>query len=394
MKKILIATTALVATAGYAAADITLSGYGRLGVVVDETAGTAAVAAKAGTALTATEVGALTGVVDTVIGNASTSNDELSEQITLLNAAIAGTYATNVKNAATAIAVSKQNTGASTATLDGNLKTAQDNLAALEKALAGIVGTEAVAAVAKKSTTSTYTRFLLDFNGSTVADNGFEFGAMMRLRATNGPTTTSGVRAHVKMGDVTVYGGNIPGPLDNMPNVYGKTVGFSGGTFQGLVTGGDKLAYSSAGNGAGAMQVDYSNGGVTVMAAHQPGTDINQAVISYTMDGLTVAAGGQFSKTAAEDVSVMSLGYNFGGVSFALASGENDKIRHSTLSASGSIGNGVSLSGYVSEKEKEKNNGWGLGISYDLGGGAKFAAGYETRFDKSNRAEAGFHFNF
>lgn len=36
MKKVLFATTALVATAGVAAADITLSGYGRIGVMYDE----------------------------------------------------------------------------------------------------------------------------------------------------------------------------------------------------------------------------------------------------------------------------------------------------------------------------------------------------------------------
>ena len=268
------------------------------------------------------------------------------------------------------------------------------DLEAVDAAIAAASGTAAVAAVAAKSTTSTYSRLQFNINGSTVADNGMEFGGKMRIQTTGATSPAAGPQVYLKMGDVAVYGGNIPGPLDTMPNVYGYTVGFSGGTFQGLATSGDKLGYSSAGNGAGAMQVDYSNGNVTVKAAHQPGTDINQAMISYSMNGLTVAAGGQFSKKQAEDLSVVSLGYTFGDVSFALASGELDKTRKTTLSASGSIGNGVSLQGYIVEKEKEKNNGWGLGISYDLGGGAKFAAGYETKHDKTNRAEAGFHFTF
>ena len=376
----------MVATAGYAAADITLSGYGRLGVVVDETAAVAAVAGKvvdtAGSAAAAT-----VGADGTIKAGKVTATKYKTTAATAADVKAAAAKVAAAQGALTTAQAANDGT-------DAKRIAVADAEAALGLREAELAAAQGSAAVAATSTTSTYTRFLLDFKGSTVADNGFEFGALMRLRATNGPTTTSGVRAHVKMGDVTVYGGNIPGPLDNMPNVYGKTVGFTGGTYQGLVTGGDVLAYSSTGAGANGMQVDYSNGGVTVMAAHQPGTDINQAVISYSMDGLTVAAGGQFSKKKAEDVSVVSLGYTFGDVSFALASGENDNIRHSTLSASGSIGNGVSLSGYVSEKEKEKNNGWGLGISYDLGGGAKFAAGYETRFDKSNRAEAGFHFNF
>ncbi len=36
MKKLLIASTALVATAGMAAAEVTFSGYGRFGVIYEE----------------------------------------------------------------------------------------------------------------------------------------------------------------------------------------------------------------------------------------------------------------------------------------------------------------------------------------------------------------------
>ena len=42
MKKVLFATTALVATAGVAAADVTFGGYGRFGAIYTETKGTAA----------------------------------------------------------------------------------------------------------------------------------------------------------------------------------------------------------------------------------------------------------------------------------------------------------------------------------------------------------------
>ena len=39
MKKVLFATTALVATAGVAAADVTFSGYGRFGVIYADNEG-------------------------------------------------------------------------------------------------------------------------------------------------------------------------------------------------------------------------------------------------------------------------------------------------------------------------------------------------------------------
>jgi outer membrane protein OmpU len=287
---------------------------------------------------------------------------------------------------------------------DGNVSLADAvawigaNQALLDEIVAAASGTAAVAAVAAVPTTASTdttidTRVQFDLRGSTQADNGMTFGGWIRMRGTSGNTTLNGPRVTVGYGDLTIHGGNIPGPLDALANVYGYTVGYSGGTFQGLVNQADTMAFTSTGAGANGLQIDYSANGLSVSAATQPSNDNMQASITYTSAGLTVAVGAQFSDRAAEDETVVTLGYTMGNIGMALASSDNNGNRKSTLSMSANTGTGMALAAYISDDESQADNGYGIGLTYDLGG-ATFGAAYEKRFNTSDRIEAGLTFSF
>ena len=450
LKNHFIATTALVATAGVASADITLSGMGRIGVVSNETitpgtAGTPAVAAVAGAftaaeqtaieaaaaqfllnyelaATTAAAETAAEGLLNTDFGFALDADSlavvnpasvaaaledsaAIADLIAAVNATAAATQGvfteaeinTIIGDAALAVP-------ASIVDADGNVSAADAaawlaaNQAIIDQVVAAASGTAAVAAVAAVPTTASTdttidTRVQFDLRGSAQADNGMTFGGWIRMRGTSGNTTLNGPRVTVGYGDLTIHGGNIPGPLDSLANTYGYTVGYTGGTFQGLVNQADTMAFSSTGTGANGLQIDYSANGLTVKAATQPSNDNMQASITYAAAGLTVAIGAQFSDRAAEDETVVTLGYTMGNIGLALASSDNNGNRKSTLSMSADTGAGMALAAYISDDESEADNGYGIGLTYDLGG-ATFGAAYEKRFNTSDRIEAGLTFSF
>ena len=354
---------------------------GRIGVVVTETAGTAAVdavAAVAGTAFTAATDDAI-GNNDVITALAVGDNNTAALQNTALSDFIASETA-------------KLGTGLTTA----QQATVATNIADATAALATIGTADAVAAVAataKTSTTTVDTRVQFDIAGSGEAQNGLSFGGKIRMRGTSGSTTVNGAQVMIGYGDLTVYGGNIPGVLESMPHAYANTVGYSGGTFRATVNQADTMAYTSTGAGANALQANFSMGSVSVAVAHQPSNDNNQASVVYSANGLTVALGGQFSNRAAEDETVASIGYAMGNYSFNVSSSDNDGNRKTSFGGAVDAGNGLRLNAYVTENESEADNAYGFGVKYDLGG-ATFGAAYETGHDKADRIEAGLTFSF
>lgn len=219
------------------------------------------------------------------------------------------------------------------------------------------------------------------------------FGSHIRMRSTNGVATLNAGQASISSAGLTVFAGNIPGALESMPNVYASTVGYSGGTFQGAVTGGDTMAYSSGGSGAQGIQANYTVGDLTVMAAYQPSTENTQLAASYSNSGLTVAVGVQMSDLAASEVMVATLGYKLGDVTVAVAYGDNNGTTHTTGSIAGSF-EGVGVKAYVSQKDGAADDAYGVGVSYSLGGGASLGAGFENTFAGTSRVEAGITFGF
>lgn len=397
LKNHFIATTALVATAGVASADITLSGMGRIGVVVSETAAVAAEAAVAG-GLSAAELETLVTELDVADEAAAVAalNDQFGADTFALVDGVVATTTANMGTVQAARAEAAAALAAATAAQDVDadaLAALAQDVADIDALIAALSGTAAVAAAAKTSTSSVDTRIQFDIAGSGSADSGLTFGGKIRLRSTSGNGSINGAQVMIGYGDLTVYGGNIPGVLESMPHAYANTVGYSGGTFRATVNQADTMAYSSTGTGANALQANFSMGAVSVAVAHQPSNDNNQASVVYSANGLTVALGGQFSNRADEDETVASIGYAMGNYSFNVSTSDNDGNRKTSFGGAVDAGNGLRLNAYVTENESEADNAYGFGVKYDLGG-ATFGAAYETGHDKADRIEAGLTFSF
>ena len=138
MKKVLFATTALVATAGVAAADVTFGGYGRFGAIYTESKGVA------GTATNATQIS--------------------SAQSALSSAQTALATATSAYNASVA---------AGTAT-GGQLIAVQDAQAGVDAAAASLA---ALQGVASDDGVDIESRYRLIITATTESDVGVTFGA-------------------------------------------------------------------------------------------------------------------------------------------------------------------------------------------------------------------------
>jgi outer membrane protein OmpU len=427
MKKILFATTALVATASVAAADVTFSGYGRFGVKYSGSV--AGKAAAAGTAWTPTTVVSTTGLTTaekaqlTAAGITATTTaanstaDTLAEQIDLLNTAINGTPMTvtaaattptsttvvaattglagAVATAQAAIDLSIQNTGASTTTLDGNLKTAADALAAAETALAKIVGTQAVAAIA--SDTLITSRLRMNIDASTESDSGVTFGVRVRVQQDEGNTNAfNSARFYAKSGGLELGVGNIYGVIDNMAGLYSGSVGLTGLGWGNVVTGFATHDYADKGNGSAASQesieVVYSMGDYTVHVSHN-GVDTEIAG-SATFSGVTVGLGTSTTDVATQAEQLATLGGSIGGVNLGLAYGKLvDGTTHTTLSMGMSVGAATSMSAYISDDEANTDKNYGVGLVHDLGAGTSLRGGVVS-IDGDTRADFGVLFNF
>jgi outer membrane protein OmpU len=256
-RKILFATTALVATASVAAADVTFSGYGRFGAVYTGSteAGTAAAADVAALAAANAALIAATTVAD-------------------LEAAIA------------------------------------DGLAAAEAI--------AAATTASDSSVDLASRFRLQADVSTETDSGIGFNARMRIQVEENATNESnGIRFGMTTGGLAVNVGNINGVIESTPNLYMSTnsfgVGLEGNGFHSLATNNANgswgwTAYSSGGAGASnGVEVIYSMGAGKV---HVHSTDDDMAVgASYSMGGVTVAAAYEEKDNADDDnITLVTVG--------------------------------------------------------------------------------------
>ena len=389
MKKILFATTALVATASVAAADVTFSGFGRFGVKYSgSVAGSAAVA---GT-LTAAEIAdtdvkaalddggiveAITGV-DTATYNATAV---IAAEIETVQAALAALQLDRAAQAAT---------GGTTTTIDGKI-------ADVTEALAAMSGTQAVAAIA--SDTLITSRFRMNIDASTETDSGVTFGVRVRVQQDDGNTNAfNAARFYAKSGGLELGVGNIYGVIDNMAGLYSGSVGLTGLGWGNVVSNFGSLAYSSGGAGSAgtkeAAEVIYSMGDYGFAVATD-GTDTEYGV-SATMSGWTVAVSASDTDTAANAEWVATLGGKIGGVSLGLATAEAVNGNSSTtVSAAFDVAAATSVTVYYNDDEANtvEDKSYGLGFVHGLGGGTSLRGGVVSVNDRTF-ADFGVLFNF
>ena len=377
MKKILFATTALVATASVAAADVTFSGYGRFGV--SYTGAKAAVAKTAGTVVAAD----VDFAVATDLDVSDSSTDTVAEQIVALNAAVA------------ALDLAAQQ--ALTTTEQANI--AADRVLAAT-ALATLKGTDATAAAAAKTLITS--RYRITVDGNTTTDSGVTFGAKVRMQQDSGDTAIASQNSfnaaqfYAKSGGLTLRVGNIEGALDSAAGLYGGSVGLTGLGWGNVVTGFATHDYADKGNGSAAsmesLEAVYSMGDYTVHASHN-GTDTELAG-SATIGGVTVALGTSTTKVATQVQTLATLGGSVGGVDLGFAYGKTKGgVKHTTLSMGMDLGAATSMSAYAADDKANTTKSYGIGVVHGLGAGTSLRGGV-ARIAGVTSADFGVLFNF
>jgi outer membrane protein OmpU len=401
MKHTLLATTALVAMTGAAAAEITVSGTGRIGV--RSTEGVAASPAATTYAKANTNM----------IADYTTANGGAHSALANGTAATAAMI-TEIDNdiLASQVAAAADTTTAAKAIQDANTAT-------LKAVRAALVST--TAAVAKTAdTTTAVNRFRISFSGSGETDSGISYGISGRADQSNtltgGSQYVSGVFGKIKMGDL---GG---ADKDAAGHIAGG-VGLSG------MGSNNEIAYQAADHNLG---YEFSSNGLTFGysqdTAIQDGS--NSAVglkWSGDMGGTDLTVGIGQSKMGTSTQSTMSVAVSMGGLTIKALSSSNDngpatkasdEVRHAStagaekayalavvsaatpdtdhtgVSISYSV-DALSVTAYsktVSTTGSADKDYTGLGFAYDMGGATLKAGMVED--NKVSSMDIGISFSF
>jgi outer membrane protein OmpU len=400
MKNLLIATTALVATAGVAAAEITFSGGGRFGVI--HTGSTAAVGLKVGviSAANVTEqirMDALASAVDITTIVAGATN---TASILLLNTAVTS-YTALDTTAKLNVANSILGTGASTTALDDAATLAALELKQVTALRTAISSTAAVAAT--ESSSDLHNRFTLNIDGSAETDSGAEFFGRVRIRGGNtgegatAASTVSAPRLGMKVGGLTVAVGNINGAIDSTAGVYSGSVGLTGLGYSNVVVGGFD-GFSSGGGGTNGVEVIYSMNGMSAHLSHSSlaAGDRTALALTYAFGDWKVALGHQSADLAKEEFTMVRVDGSIGDITLGAAFASNDvsvgdKVR---INAGFKVGAGTNVSFFVTDSDLAgADTAYGLGFTHSLGG-ATLAGGIVEDSAGVSKADLGVRFNF
>ena len=375
MKKVLFATTALVFTAGAAAAEVTVGGDGRMGILYQEGAGFVAAGTGTEQATSQAAVDALAAALDDV-------------QMDVDDALAAG------DSAALAAALAQQNA------LEGALADAQEEF----DIVAGSAGGE------EFSFTS---RIRISFTATGETDNGLQFGGS--IRADNSSAGTTGTAGNVFVSGA--FGKLSAGDVDSGAKA---AVGQVSGV--GLTGLGDfnEITYLSTPVDPSALY-EYSFGAASLYASlDQFGDDDTAASIGlavglddYGLAGVAFAVGYEYQESQG-DHYVVGIDAGFGD--FALKArygnfngddGVNDFEQYA-VSADYTFG-ATTVTAFYKDQDVDfgdddfelsdfEDGNYGIGASYDLGGGAALKGGVVhnggTSSENDIRADFGLSMSF
>jgi outer membrane protein OmpU len=261
----------------------------------------------------------------------------------------------------------------------------------------GMEWNEGAGAAADTTGNSTRVRWQLD--AATTTDSGVGLNVRQRIQSeTNATNATNGGRFGLTYGPIAINMGNINGAMDSTPNLYMPTasagVGLDGNGFESLVVG-PNIGYSSGAAGSNeGVEVIYSENGLRVHVSD------NNAVTAY---GASFALGDITVGAAYEDVdaggalTLVTAGMSLAGVNVAIAHGITEtaagiKTDETAIKAAYDVAPGMNVYGFV--KSETAGNASGVGMSYGLGGGASFEAGYTSSAAGLGTASAGIFFTF
>jgi len=369
MKKVLFATTALVATAGVAAADVTFGGYGRFGVIYTETNGVA------GTATNQTQISAAQSAVSSAASSLAAAQASLSA-----SAAV----------------------GTATATQAANVAAAAANLAGTQATLATLEGTSSDDSVDIES------RYRLIITATAESDVGVTFGAMVRIQQNENQAAANddginAARFFARAGNLEVGVGNIFGALEYMSGQYVVDMGLTGLGYDYVAydVNGDYYSSGSGGSAPNAVEVIYSMGDWGI---HASASDINdrRAIVGYyTFSDWTVAVGWQDSDFSGDTEWTASVVGTLGIVDVGLAFADNGTNgKRTVLSGRVDVGAATNIEAYYAYDDIDSSmgggsdDGYGIDFNHSLGGGTSLRGGVVQRLNGTTAADLGVRFNF
>jgi len=375
MKKLLIASTALVATAGMASADITITGHAAAGIYsgLSNKDGTAAVKAKGATLgeITAAEVSTLD-----AMASASTSSEDAvvaAGDMEVLQAKVVEEQADFDADVAAGV----------------DSTTSAANLAFAKAEVAAATGVQAVASAAATvgtySSDGVYSNAGVDFTMTGATDNGISFSATVNIDAGN----------EIDAGDFELDGadGGTAGlGAVSMTGTFG-TLTFDNSGIDNLYSDATThdMSYSTT-VGAVALTVGHSVGALAADADYAKATSFSasttQSGMAFTLTGSETAAGTSASLAmsyalndtvsitadtdqvaGAESVQTIGASTTLNGVSVSVESANN---------STWDVDLGYTAGGFALTYGVDETDGWTATATAALGGGATFAAGVDS----------------
>jgi len=245
-------------------------------------------------------------------------------------------------------------------------------------------------------------RVRIAFSASGETDSGLSYSASARIRTGN--EGGASVNAFNELG-VTISGAFGSLTVGSESSAAEYAVGDLAGVGYAGAGGGKETAFLT---GAQALY-SITAGGVTgYLSSGQLGSDNMSVGAVYSAGGLTVGAG--YEDDGASTATSASVAYAMGettvkvvyidsedgnGEGVAAANAGLADLKQTGLSVKHAMG-AVSISAYYLNNDNQvaaDTKNYGMGVAYDLGGGASFAAGFAD-LGGTNRADLGINLSF
>ena len=364
MKKLLIATTALVATAGMANADITITGHAAAGIHSGLDA-TAKVTGRVPATLQSTTDATL---VDSVV-KAGTATALVAAAAT-----VAETSAADLLTRQNAVRAAEKKLAEADTELKHHIATvgladAKANLAA------------ATSVPASTSGDGVYSNAGVDFTMTGATDNGISFSATVNIDAgteiDTGDFELDGKDGGTAgLGAVSMTGtfGTLTfddGGIDNLYNGDYTSADVSYSTTVGAIS--LSVAHDTAGVAqANSMSAAYSASGMafTLAASEEAAAGTSASLsVAYALNDTVSVTGKTDQVAGAESVQTITAATTLNGVSVALSSANN---------STWDVDLGYTAGGFALTYGVDETDAWTATATTALGGGATFAAGVSS----------------
>ena len=376
MKKLLIATTALVATAGMASADITITGHAAAGIYSGLDATAAVTGRPPATEASTTDATVVANVVTAgtataLVAAAATVAETTAEELLA--------FQTAVRVAEAALAAANTELAHHIATVD--LADAKANLAA------------ATSTAASTSGDGVYSNAGVDFTMTGATDNGISFSATVNIDAGTEIDTgdfeldgadggTAGLGAVSMTGAFGTLTFDDNG-IDNLYNGDFTSADVSYSTTIGAVS--VAIAHDTAGvDAANSMSAGYTASGMafTLTASEAAGSGTStKLAVAYALNDTVSLSGSTDQTSGAESVQTIGATTTLNGVSVSVSSANN---------STWDVDLGYTAGDFALTYGVDETDAWTATATSALGGGATFAAGVSS----DNEMYAGVSFAF